>query len=307
VIGYTGIGMLVSFWSSSNRVSYFVSLGMYALLLIPAELPGDAVDTAGRILQWINPIAAVNHFLYEHLVNQRPLTEVWTWLVSSAVLAILSVVFLLRYAGPRLRLDAGIGGRFWMKVRHGVGLAVLVGLLVVPFLASPVHAVQDPLEEDFVISIDNDYELVKIGDRLEVNTLITNAGLQSSPTLIVAMNVINLDTQGEVVDPEDWSPKRTQYIHSLAAGQSTDLSWKINPILEGDFMVYMILIPQPAGMKTTSRPVASSGFHLTVAPFTRLKPEGVIPMVIGEPLFLLTITFFVYRHRRQQFDTGGSV
>jgi len=305
VLGYTGMGMLVSFWSSSNKVSYFVSLGIYALLLIPAELPGDVVDAAGQILQWINPMAAVNHFLSEHLVNYRSVAEFWTWLISSAALAILSFILLLRYAGSTLRLDAGAGSRFWMKVRRAIGLSMIAGLLFLSLLASPVHAFQGQSTEDFAISIDNDYELVKTGDKVEFNTLITNNGSQTSPTLLVAMNVINLDTQGEVVDPEDWSPQRTQFIHSLPAGQSANLDWVMHPMLEGNFMVYMTLIPQPASMQTTSHPVASSGIHLTVAPFTRLNRAGVIPLAIGESVFLLAITFFVYRRRHQQIDIGG--
>jgi ABC-2 type transport system permease protein len=73
ILAYTGLGMLVSFWSSSNKVSYFVSLGIYVLFLIPAQLPGRAqTGAAGQFLQWVNPLAAVNHFLSKHLVNMNP-------------------------------------------------------------------------------------------------------------------------------------------------------------------------------------------------------------------------------------------
>ncbi|HEX6269892.1 MAG TPA: ABC transporter permease subunit, partial [Anaerolineales bacterium] len=41
-VGYTGLGMFVSFWSASNKTSYFVSLGIYILFLVPAQLPGRA-------------------------------------------------------------------------------------------------------------------------------------------------------------------------------------------------------------------------------------------------------------------------
>ena len=54
------MGMLISFWSGSNKVSYFVSLGIYALLLLPAELPGDTIESVGQFLQWINPMAATS-------------------------------------------------------------------------------------------------------------------------------------------------------------------------------------------------------------------------------------------------------
>lgn len=304
VIGYTGVGMLVSFWSSSNKVSYFVSLGIYALLLVPAELPGKSAGAAGQFMQWINPMAAVNHFLSKHLVNYRPVAEVGTFLTSSVVLAILAFGILL-FAGSGLRLEAGRGSRLWIKLGRSIGLSVIAGLLVVSLLLiSPAYAFQE--EPSLTITIDTDYKQVKTGDTVEFNTVVTNNGAEASPSLIVAMNIINLDASGDVVDPEDWSPQRTQYIDSLAPGESATLGWIVNTILEGDFMVYMVLLPEPASAETTSQPVASPGIHLTVAPFTRLNPGGVLPFAIGGPILLLIITYVVYRRRRQQIDMGGS-
>jgi hypothetical protein len=138
-----------------------------------------------------------------------------------------------------------------------------------------------------------------------VSTTITNNAAEASPPLILAMNVINLDATGDVVDPEDWSPQRTQYLDTLAPGQSATHNWIINTILEGDFMVYVVLIPEPESAEATSHPVTSAGIHLTVDPFTRLNPGGVLPFAI-EGLLLLVITYFVYRRRRQQIDLGGS-
>ena len=304
VIGYTCVGMLVSFWSSSNKVSYFVSLGIYALLLVPAELPGKSAGAAGQFMQWINPMAAVNHFLSKHLVNYRSVAEVGTFLTTSIVLAVLSFGTLL-LAGSGLRLEAGRGSKIWARLGRAIGLSVIAGPLVASLLlASPAYAFQ--AEQDLTITIDGDYKLVKTGDKVEFNTVVTNNGSQASPALIVAMNIINLDAAGDVVDPEDWSPQRTQYMQSLAPGESLNQGWIVNTILEGDYMVYMVLVPEPAAAETTSHPVASSGIHLTVSPFTRLNPGGVLPFAIGGPILLLAITYFVYRRRRQQIDLGGS-
>ena len=304
VIGYTAVGMLISFWSGSNKVSYFISLGVYAVLLVPAELPGKSAGAAGQFMQWINPMAAVNHFLSKHLVNYRSVAEVGTFLSTSIVLAVLSFGTLL-LVGSGLRLEAGRGSKVWAKLGRAIGLSVIAGLLVASLLlASPAFAFQG--EQDLTITIDGDYKLVKTGDKVEFNTLVTNNSSQASPALIVAMNIINLDAAGDVVDPEDWSPQRTQYMQSLAPGESVNQGWIVNTILEGDYMVYMVLVPEPAAAETTNHPVASSGIHLTVAPFTRLNPGGVLPFAIGGPILLLAITYFVYRRRRQQIDLGGS-
>jgi uncharacterized repeat protein (TIGR01451 family) len=171
-------------------------------------------------------------------------------------------------------------------------------------LASSVFALQE--EPQLSITIDTDARHVKTGDTVEFSTTVTNTSAEASPALIVAMNVINLDAKGDVVDPEDWSPQRTQYMDSIAAGESATQKWIINTIVEGEFMVYMVLIPEPASVEATSHPVTSGGIHLTVDPFTRLNPGGVLPFAIGGPILLLAITYFVYRRRRQQIDLGGS-
>ncbi len=307
-IGITGLGMLVSFWSHTNRTSYFVSLGLYLVFLVPAQLPGRAQTGAvGQFLQWVNPTAATNHFLSKTLVNNRTPDEFWPWLTTPVLFAVLVLGLLFLYAGPGLRLEAGRASRLWSFVGRLAGSLAAV-CLAVALSASPVVAHQEaqPQGEDLEISIDMEYKTVKTGDPVLFNTLVTNNGKEEAPPLTVAMNIINLDAEGEVVDPEDWSPQRTQYIRALAAGQSTNLSWRVNNILDGDYMVYMVVIPEPDGPEATSHPVASPGIHLTVTPNPRLNPGGVLPYVIGGPVVFLVGMILVYRRRRRAIDAGGS-
>jgi ABC-2 type transport system permease protein len=307
VFAYTGLGMLVSFWSSSNKVSYFVSLGVYVLFLVPAQLPGKTqAGQAGQFLQWINPLAAVNHFLSKHLVNYEPLSLYWIWLQSSVVFTVLVLGLLFFYAAPNLRLEPGKPSKFWSKLGRLVGVSAIAFFMltqsVSPVFASPSMQSED---SDLQIDIDQDYAVVKTSDKVEYNTVVTNNGTEASPPLIVAMNVINLDAKGEVVDPEDWSPQRTQYLESLAPGESISLHWIINTILDGNYMVYMVLIPRPDVENATSQPIATSGIHLTVTPFTRLNPGGVLPYAIGVPLLVLIGTIVLYRVRRRNIDESG--
>ncbi|MFA5835787.1 MAG: ABC transporter permease subunit [Bellilinea sp.] len=307
VTAYTGLGMLVSFFSNSNKTSYFVSLGVYILFLVPAQLPGRAQTGAtGQFLQWVNPVAAVNHFLSKHLVNYRTLAEFWTWLIAPTAFMLIVLGLLFLFAAPGLRLEGGREskiGKMLKRVTAVVGIVLLLAFST----ASPVLA-RDALkaESGLQITIDQDYVVVKTGDKVEYNTVITNNSSTTSAPLIVAMNLINLDAKGDIVDPEDWSPQRTQYLEGLAPGESANLSWIINTILDGDYMVYMVLIDAPTSTETTSHPVASSGIHLTVTPFTRLNPLGVLPYAIGGPVLLGLAIFFVYRLRRKNIDQGGS-
>ena len=309
VLGYTGLGMLVSFWASSNKISYFISLSIYALLLVPAELTGDGVDISGELLQWINPVAAVNYFLSKHLISYGSVAEYWPWLISSVLLAILTVGLLLRFASSRLRLEPGLRRKIRGVLRKVIGLFSTLVLMVILLSVPPVHAFQasQTQEKDIAISIDSKFKQVRMGDVVGFSTIVTNNGEQASAPLIAALNVINLDAAGEAVDVEEWSPERTQHIDALGPGGSVDLDWRITPGLHGEYLAYIVLIPQPASVEVTTFPVASSSLSLTVTPSARLRPEGVLPFALGVPIFMLAITFVVYRRRRQQLDMGESL
>lgn len=106
-IGFTGLGMLVSFWSNSNKISFFVSLGIYLVILLPTTWPGRAVrGFVAKFFQRINPLEGTNELLEKILVNNRPFSQYAVWLKTPEVFASVVVAILLVYAGSRLRIDA---------------------------------------------------------------------------------------------------------------------------------------------------------------------------------------------------------
>jgi hypothetical protein len=152
------------------------------------------------------------------------------------------------------------------------------------------------------ISIDRRYEATKTGDEFDFKTKVKNFDphKQSGP-LVVAMNIINLGS-GQPVDPEDWSPERTQAIGSLKPGQASELTWTIESILKGDYLIYMVVTPKPVGSTSTSQPVASSAIHLTVKPHTRLNPGGILPLAIGTPTALTVVWLGLRGMRRREVE-----
>jgi ABC-2 type transport system permease protein len=309
VFAFVGLGMLVSFWSNSNKTSYFVSLGIYILFLVPAQLPGTAqTGAAGQFLQWINPIAAVNHFLSKHLVNNITFSEFWTWLESPVFFGIMILGMLFLYAAPGLRLENGRKSKLWVSLSRAFGLGIIALPLMITGV-SPVMALRPHTAvgtEPISIDISMKTRTVRASESILFDTVVTNNTTQMSPTIFVAMNIINLDKAGEPIDPEDWSPQRTQSVNPLAASASTTLSWRVNAILDGNVMIYIVAIPQPESHDVTSHPIASPGIHLTVTPFTKLNPSGVLPVAMGGPFLLLIIIYFVNRFRNQSIDMGGS-
>jgi ABC-2 type transport system permease protein len=311
---FTALGMVISYWCNTNKTSLFVSLGVYILMLLPAQLPGRAqTGAAGSLLQQVNPMASHAHYLSKVLVNNRTFEEFWGWLVAPAVFAAFVFLLLFLYAGPGMRLEATKA--FALRLgRAGASVtALLAGLLALgatPVMALEASGAQAPAVVSqtpaLAIDIDLGYKTVKTTDHVLFNTVVTNNGTETSPPLSVAMNIINLDAKGDVVDPEDWSPQRTQYLEQLGPGQSATQSWRVNAILDGDYMVYIVLLPAPAGPEATSHPVSSSGVHLTVTPFTKLNPRGVLPYAIGGPVLVLVGIVLIYRMRRRKIDMGGS-
>jgi ABC-2 type transport system permease protein len=301
VVGLVGLGLLVSLLSSSNRTSMFVGLGLYLLVLVPTQLPGTAqTGAAGRFLKRVSPMESTFHFLEKIVVNSRTVPEMASFLLAPAVFAVVLAAVSLWYAGRGLRLEPGGGRR--LLPRWGTSVAVLAATVLVLGPARDAAAQSDPEVQPsgLEISVDQATASLKAGDPLLFDTTVANRGGSTSPPLIVAMNIINLDSEGDVVDPEDWSPERTQYIQQLNAGQEAQLSWRVNAILAGDYMVYMVLIPEPGAAEASSQPVTSSGIHLVVAEFTELNPGGVLPIVVVVPVLLVALTAFLFwRHRRR--------
>jgi len=313
VPAFTALGMFVSFWCANNKSSMFASLSLYLIFLLPTQLQGRAQGGfMGLLFQALNPLTGTKHFLATILVNNRSVGEFSSFLVSTAVFLAVMLVLLFWYAGPSLRLEAGRATRRPKRIAiAALVIACLYGLSgastarALPRAQSPAVGAQI-VDAPLQISIDKSDTIVRAGTPLLFKTVVMNGAAAASRPMIVAMNIINLNKHGEVVDPEDWSPQRTQYVEPLPPGQTAELSWRVNSILDGDFMVYIVAIPHPGTPDATSLPVASPGMHLTVTRYTKLNPGGVLPFALGGPVVLGVIIFFVYRHRHRQIDLGDA-
>lgn len=307
-LAFTAMAMFVGFWCNSNKTSLFVSLCLYLLFLLPTQLPGHAQGgTMGLFGQWINPLAAPRYFLASLLVNNWTFVRAWSWLVSPVAFAGASFGLLFWYAGPALRLEAGRARRFpWTRLVASLLLVSFLGFGASLASAQQSSQAAPSMGSQLSLSIDVEAKAVRAGTPVEYQTVATNSGTEATAPLIVAMNIINLNKSGDVVDPEDWSPQRTQYVDPIAPGQSASLAWRINAILDGNYMVYMVAIPAPSGPEATSHPVTSPGIHLMVSKYTRLNPGGVLPYAIGGPVVLGIVIFLVYKRRHKEIDDGGS-
>jgi len=328
MIIFSGFGLLVSIYSNSNRSSLSVSLVVLLLSMVETQTPtGAQTGNVGYLFKRINPIESTLQVTEKVLVNNRTITEMNNplgsqgfWLLSPLLVALVILVLLFVFGHAHLSLHARLGLEDKLKrlrsVRRGHSSAlmivfVLAGAIMFILASSSLAAralaldngtKQSSPAEPLQISIDRRYEVTKTGDEFDFVTQVKNIDphKQSGP-LVVAMNIVNLGS-GQPVDPEDWSPERTQAIGSLKPGQASELTWTIESILKGDYLIYMVVTPKPLGSTSTSQPVASSAIHLTVKPHTRLNPGGILPLAIGTPTALTVIWLGLRAMRRREVD-----
>src|SRR5918994_1150979 len=290
MIIFAGFGLLVSIYSNSNRSSLSVSLVVLLLSMVETQTPtGAQTGNVGYLFKRINPIESTFQVTEKVLVNNRTITEMNNpigsqgfWLLSPLLVALLVLILLV--------------------VASAFMFILVSSSLAARALALDNARKQSTPAEPLQISIDRRYEVTKTGDEFDFKTQIKNVDphKQSGP-LVVAMNIVNLGS-GQPVDPEDWSPERTQAIDSLKPGQASELTWTIESILKGDYLIYMVVTPKPVGSTSTSQPVASSAIHLTVKPHTRLNPGGVLPLAIGTPTALTVVWLGLRAMRRREVE-----
>jgi len=312
-MAFASFGILVSLWSRSNRTSLFVCLLVYLLFLIPTQFPGQAQKGGlGYALQQVDPMQATSEFLEKFIVNNRAPSERYTYLISTIGSAIFFVTLLFVYAAPRLQLEGGsprIGRRAKRTTRVVTASLAITALTLGGAVVGGVSARSQFVTVEaspIAIDIDMDAAVIKTGDEIEFSTTVTNNGETASPALVVAMNIINLN-KSDPVDPEDWSPERTQHVDPLDPGESSEQSWSVEGILDGNYMVYMTAIVRPGAPGETTLPVTSPGIHLTVTPFQNTNPGGVLPVALGMPLGLIVLAFLLRRYwRRERSPAAGS-
>jgi ABC-type Na+ efflux pump permease subunit len=304
-IAFASFGLLVSTWSNSNKTSMFITLLVWLLLFLLTQLPGEVQKgDFGYFVQRINPIQASSEFLEKVLVNNRTIAEKAPYLRSSEIAVAVIPALLFLFAAPRLRLVAGKARRArarWGSLA-GMTLATVIFLAGTGTAFGSSRLQAGPVPSDLVISLDQSAAVVKAGDEIPFESLLENNGTENSPPVTIAMNIINL--KGDVVDPEDWSPERTQKVPSVAAGDAIRHTWTVEAILKGDYMVYLVAITQPDGTEATTQPVSSPGLHLTVGAFSQLNPQGVLPVVILVPLGVALILLLVVRLRLRRLARG---
>jgi ABC-2 type transport system permease protein len=103
------LGMLISVFTSSNRVSLSLSLFLLVALFAPTQLPSGAPQgRIGDLLLRINPMTAGEHYVGKILVDGHGWREDAAWLASPILAAALFAAIACVVGARWLRLSGGL-------------------------------------------------------------------------------------------------------------------------------------------------------------------------------------------------------
>jgi ABC-2 type transport system permease protein len=105
------LGIVVSLFARSNRVSLSLSLFVLLALFAPTQLPSSAQHGwAGELLLRVNPLTAGLHYVGKIVTNAHPWSEDVSWLVSPVVAAVVFAAAAPILAARFIRLRGGASG-----------------------------------------------------------------------------------------------------------------------------------------------------------------------------------------------------
>jgi hypothetical protein len=181
-------------------------------------------------------------------------------------------------------------------MRAALLFALLVGMLTwlpVPVLAAAPLSVKVVAEPAHIETV--------LGGRFMITTEITNTGTAPSGEILAHLNVASIE--GSVyVDPEDWSPSRSQQL-SLRPGESRKLTWEIQAVNAGHFAAYVVVVPFGDKVVGKEPLMISPLVDVEVATKPTLTAGGALPVVVLVPLLLgLAAAGVFFRARRRGSD-----
>jgi ABC-2 type transport system permease protein len=106
VLAFASLGLLVSIFSASNRLSLAVTFFIFVVLLAPTQLPLSG--WFGDLIKQVNPMTAGSTFLQRMIVREAAWGDELHLLIAPVLAAVVVTVIVFVAAG-RLRLQGSLG------------------------------------------------------------------------------------------------------------------------------------------------------------------------------------------------------
>lgn len=172
-------------------------------------------------------------------------------------------------------------------------LAALLLALALAAAGSVAAAATTDAEHAVTVQLDRDRLDAGPGEKFSFVSTVTNTSGGTLEGYVAHLNILTTD-QSVYVDPEDWSPERTQYVDPLAPGDSVDLTWSVQAVTAGPIILY-VSVTEP-GSATV---VSSNPFNLTVGGQRAVDSARVTPLVVFTPAVVLALFAATFLRRRR--------
>jgi hypothetical protein len=170
-----------------------------------------------------------------------------------------------------------------MRVLARIVVACLPLALLTTYGADAAGRESAVVAGQVVVELDQHDLAAGPGEKITFESTIRNTGDATLQGYVAHLNILSTD-ESVYVDPEDWSPRRTQYLEALPAGGSTTLSWDVRAVTSGPLILF-VSVTSP-----TAREVSSSGpLNLTVGGRRVVNAGGVLPLVLWMPAGVLVL------------------
>jgi hypothetical protein len=163
-------------------------------------------------------------------------------------------------------------------------VALVAGSLAVAWPAAAERRAERPASDSpLTVVLDETETEVGPGEKVRFTSSVHNPGVEPVGDLVAHVAILTSDPD-VYVDPEDWSPRRTQFIERLAAGEETTLDWDVQAVTAGPVILY-VAVTDPG-----SDTVAVSGpLFMTVTGRREVNSQDAFPLVAGVPAAVLLL------------------
>jgi hypothetical protein len=176
-----------------------------------------------------------------------------------------------------------------------IAVACTVPLALSTWYGVPAAGASSAAADDTAVVVELDQRQLHVlpGQKIAFESTIRNTGDATFDGYVAHLDILTTD-QSVYVDPEDWSPKRTQYLGQLSPGESTRLRWDVQAVTSGPLILFVSVTGPSADTVTSSSPL-----NLTVGGQRVVDARGVGPWVTLMPAGVLVLLGATALRRRR--------
>lgn len=144
------------------------------------------------------------------------------------------------------------------------------------------------------VALDRTVHTAGPGEKFSFESTVRNIGDQPLTGLIAHVSILSSDPD-IYVDPEDWSPQRTQFLDELSTHEDVPLTWDVQAVTSGPLIIYVAVTEPDAGRVAVSAPL-----QVTVQGRRVVNSDGVLRLAMGVPAAVLLLLGLAGLRRRRQ-------